>query len=364
MPFDSYPCLLPIGMFVLNVTPEKPELALNGDGIVRLTMAAMRPGNSLNMLSLYGKCYLLALQNAYGKDEENQFDINKSTKKPIKRGSNDKNDLKENEKVKDEEKFEEDFTILSYIVCNLYATMSIYLVQQPIDIVIKASENILFKVVGEPGVQLTGNYVYNPLDEASDETDSDSSDEDSVLKKSDLELNNSDEDDWEMTQNHSSKDIISDTNSEVKVELQSKFQNCEIDFKKEKRVFKFKERQNNTKQKARNFSNSSIKNLGNGITFRDRKIGCGPKAQLGDTISVRYIVMRLDGRAFDPKLEVSNTEGEPYKFVLGVDKVKNDWGMCVVGMAVNGVRRIVIPLGREQHFGILFVAVKLLKIVK
>lgn len=91
-----------------------------------------------------------------------------------------------------------------------------------------------------------------------------------------------------------------------------------------------------------------VKQLENRISFQDSKLECGRKVQLGDTVSIHYIYRELDGFLIE-----ENTRA--YLLVFKVkrkcnrddylnDKEESCWdfgdiGLCIIGMAVNGVRR-------------------------
>jgi peptidylprolyl isomerase len=68
--------------------------------------------------------------------------------------------------------------------------------------------------------------------------------------------------------------------------------------------------------------------------------GKGPRAKLGDTVTVHYAGVTFStGEEFD----ASWNRGEPFAFPLGAGAVIAGWDRGVVGMKVGGRRRLVIP---------------------
>ena len=75
-----------------------------------------------------------------------------------------------------------------------------------------------------------------------------------------------------------------------------------------------------------------------GITIDDRKIGNGPAAKKGNTLSMRYIGKLDSGKVFD-----SNKSGKPFSFKMGVGEVIKGWDIGLEGLQNGGERRIKIP---------------------
>lgn len=91
-----------------------------------------------------------------------------------------------------------------------------------------------------------------------------------------------------------------------------------------------------------NFANTSqapspeIANL----KIEDLKIGTGASVKEGDTISVNYKGMLINGSVFD------STQGkEPFSTQIGMGKVIKGWDEGLLGMKVGGLRRLTIPPG-------------------
>ncbi|KAF7306153.1 Peptidylprolyl isomerase [Mycena chlorophos] len=77
-----------------------------------------------------------------------------------------------------------------------------------------------------------------------------------------------------------------------------------------------------------------------GIKIRDPKVGTGPAAKKGNTVSMRYIgkLNTIKGKIFD-----QNTKGKPFTFNLGKNEVIKGWDEGIVGMQVGGERVLTIP---------------------
>ncbi|KAL1996044.1 hypothetical protein VTN49DRAFT_579 [Thermomyces lanuginosus] len=75
-----------------------------------------------------------------------------------------------------------------------------------------------------------------------------------------------------------------------------------------------------------------------GVKIDDKKLGKGPTAKPGNTVSMRYIGKLEDGKVFD-----ANKKGKPFTFKLGKGEVIKGWDIGVAGMAAGGERRITIP---------------------
>jgi FKBP-type peptidyl-prolyl cis-trans isomerase len=72
----------------------------------------------------------------------------------------------------------------------------------------------------------------------------------------------------------------------------------------------------------------------------DDKVGTGPEAKTGDTVSVHYTGTLMNGTKFDS----SHDHGDkPFEFKLGAGGVIKGWDQGVPGMKVGGKRRLVIP---------------------
>lgn len=106
-------------------------------------------------------------------------------------------------------------------------------------------------------------------------------------------------------------------------------------------------------EKKASFSNGNtietLSTLQNGpqeLVRTETKIGSGPEAQAGQTVTVHYTGWLYDetaprnrGKKFDSSLD----RGEPFSFPLGAGRVIKGWDQGVVGMKVGGKRTLSIP---------------------
>lgn len=83
---------------------------------------------------------------------------------------------------------------------------------------------------------------------------------------------------------------------------------------------------------------SSATNKGK-LQVTDEKIGTGPSAKQGDTVTVNYVGTLNNGTQFDS----SYARHQPFTFTLGAGQVIKGWDLGVVGMKVGGKRKLIIP---------------------
>jgi FKBP-type peptidyl-prolyl cis-trans isomerase len=79
--------------------------------------------------------------------------------------------------------------------------------------------------------------------------------------------------------------------------------------------------------------------LPGGLKVTDIKVGSGPMAESGQSVSVHYTGWLTDGTKFDSSVD----RGEPIAFVLGAGKVIRGWDEGLKGMRVGGKRKLTIP---------------------
>ena len=78
-----------------------------------------------------------------------------------------------------------------------------------------------------------------------------------------------------------------------------------------------------------------------GLEFQDLEFGDGTEVRVGDVVSMHYTGWLEDGTKFDASLD----RGVPFEFTLGAGEVIKGWDEGVVGMKINGKRRLIIPPG-------------------
>ncbi len=81
------------------------------------------------------------------------------------------------------------------------------------------------------------------------------------------------------------------------------------------------------------------KKTASGVSYWDIKIGTGPVATKGQTVSVHYTGWLTNGKKFDSSVD----RGEPLEFQLGAGRVIKGWDEGVAGMRVGGKRQLKIP---------------------
>lgn len=89
---------------------------------------------------------------------------------------------------------------------------------------------------------------------------------------------------------------------------------------------------------ASNNEGESVKNTEQGLQVEDMKIGDGQEIKSGDMARMHYTGWLTDGTKFDSSLD----RGIPFEFKLGAGNVIKGWDKGVVGMKVNGKRRLII----------------------
>ena len=79
--------------------------------------------------------------------------------------------------------------------------------------------------------------------------------------------------------------------------------------------------------------------MDNGLKIQDLKVGIGPEAKAGDTISVNYVGALENGTVFD----ASAKHGGPATFQIGVGQLIKGWDIGIPGMKVGGKRKLIVP---------------------
>jgi FKBP-type peptidyl-prolyl cis-trans isomerase len=75
------------------------------------------------------------------------------------------------------------------------------------------------------------------------------------------------------------------------------------------------------------------------LKIEDLKIGAGPEALSGKSVTVHYVGTLTTGSKFDS----SRDRGAGFSFDLGRGQVIRGWDQGVAGMKVGGVRKLTIP---------------------
>jgi FKBP-type peptidyl-prolyl cis-trans isomerase FkpA len=75
------------------------------------------------------------------------------------------------------------------------------------------------------------------------------------------------------------------------------------------------------------------------VKTEDLKIGTGAEAASGKLVTVHYTGWLTDGKKFDSSLD----RGQEFKFQLGAGQVIQGWDKGLVGMKVDGKRKLTIP---------------------
>ncbi len=76
-----------------------------------------------------------------------------------------------------------------------------------------------------------------------------------------------------------------------------------------------------------------------GLVIEELKVGTGPVAKAGQTVTVNYTGWLTNGQKFDSSVD----RNEPFTFHLGAGEVIKGWDEGVQGMKVGGKRKLTIP---------------------
>ncbi|KAJ7251546.1 hypothetical protein B0H12DRAFT_1234176 [Mycena haematopus] len=227
------------------------------------------------------------------------------------------------------------------------------------NLVLEDDEEYVFEVVGRNTVYLTGNYIDQRGIEDMPPFGSDSEDAfDLEDVSSDVEMDPNDLDDDarfeeidEAVHGQKLKRTRDDSDAEDADKL-SKKQKAESgkpvkpdseatdkkkkDKKEKKEKKKEGEKPDGEKQPEK--KPAVEREVAGGVKIKDTKVGTGPAAKKGNTVSMRYIGKLQSGKVFD-----SNTKGKPFTFHLGKGEVIKGWDEGIVGMHVGGERLLTIP---------------------
>jgi FKBP-type peptidyl-prolyl cis-trans isomerase len=76
-----------------------------------------------------------------------------------------------------------------------------------------------------------------------------------------------------------------------------------------------------------------------GLKYQVLKVGKGPVAKAGQTVSVHYTGWLTNGKKFDSSVD----RNQPFEFTLGAGQVIRGWDEGVAGMKVGEKRKLTIP---------------------
>lgn len=369
---------IPVSSYNLQVIPGSPVQAIDEDFplSVRITMAAIDPakksGDEPSTLRVLKRAmdfpdYGLAGLDDEEDDDEEEDDEEEEEEQSAKKGkdSKSKKSKKEEESDDDEEEDDEmdddeedddeddsddeDFEVQEFAVCTLGPKVAY---QQTLDIVVHSGEEVLFEVTGDYPVYLSGNYVQYP-----DEDDDDFYDDYDDYDESDLDEDDLDnEDEYDLSPDEDETVGESNRIQEIPIEQEDEEKPKSKKEKKKdakKRAAEEEEKEDKSKKQKKGedkkvsftkdleqgpTGSKKSKKLEGGVTVEDKATGEGPAVKKGDKVGVRYIGKLSNGKVFD-----SNTKGKPFYFSVGTGEVIKGWEVGVLGMAVKGERRIIIP---------------------
>nr|VWO98353.1 Zn(2)-C6 fungal-type domain-containing protein [Ganoderma boninense] len=239
--------------------------------------------------------------------------------------------------------------------------------QTTVDVVLSEDDEYLFEVVGKNTVHLTGNYIdQRPPDQ--DPYSDEESEDDFDLRdvSSDVEIN-PDELDIPSDGEGRFEEIVEDNEPPKKDSKKRPRESDAMDTQEpgaepdeklsksqKKKLKKLKgangeavdaptpdksdKTKGDKKEKKEKVKGSEPKTLQGGVVVVDHKVGTGPPAKSGNTVSMRYVGKLQNGKIFD-----QNVKGTPFKFRLGKGKVIKGWDVGVAGMQVGGERLLTIP---------------------
>ncbi|TFK44817.1 hypothetical protein BDQ12DRAFT_673624 [Crucibulum laeve] len=234
------------------------------------------------------------------------------------------------------------------------------------DLILEENEEYTFQVVGKNAVYLTGNYIDQtaanqpPFGDDSDEDDEDDYDLREV--SSDVEM---DPAELGLDDVESDASRFEEVQDEEPVKSQKRPRESDADASKasktekkqnkklkaeggaavpageeaeDKKDGKKDKKDKKDKKEAADKPKVVEREIAGGIKIKDTKVGTGPAAKKGNTVSMRYIGKLTNGKVFD-----SNTKGKPFTFHLGRGEVIKGWDEGILGMQVGGERKLTLP---------------------
>ncbi|TFK73972.1 hypothetical protein BDN72DRAFT_789920 [Pluteus cervinus] len=239
--------------------------------------------------------------------------------------------------------------------------------QATVDLILESEEFYKFKLVGKNSVFLTGNYIDQvpvdnpPFGDGDSDMDSEADyglndmDLDIGMDGHDIESDASRFEEVIQEETTQTRKRLRDEASEVsgkdekgkgKSHKKQKVQDGKpvvpadgeeadqkpVEKKKDKKDKKKKETDDSKKD------NGTERELSGGLKIFDSKVGAGPAAKKGSSVSMRYIGKLENGKVFD-----KNTKGKPFRFRLGKQEVIKGWDEGIIGMQVGGERKLTVP---------------------
>merc|ERR1712228_231889 len=92
------------------------------------------------------------------------------------------------------------------------------------------------------------------------------------------------------------------------------------------------------KRKKKAPKSKKMSSMGNGLKYRDMKIGKGKPVSNGDKLSVFYVGQTDDKKVFDKCIS-----GKGFEFELGKGEVIKGWDLGLKGMKKGGKRLLIVP---------------------
>jgi FKBP-type peptidyl-prolyl cis-trans isomerase FkpA len=80
-----------------------------------------------------------------------------------------------------------------------------------------------------------------------------------------------------------------------------------------------------------------------GLQYQDTVVGSGTPASKGQSVTVHYTGWLYNGGVQGAKFDSSKDRNDPFVFSLGAGMVIRGWDEGVAGMAIGGVRTLIIP---------------------
>ncbi len=80
-----------------------------------------------------------------------------------------------------------------------------------------------------------------------------------------------------------------------------------------------------------------------GLQYIDSKVGTGAAPTKGQTVTVNYTGMLLDGKKFDSNEDPAFGHVAPFDFQIGLKQVIAGWDEGLSTMKIGGKRRLIIP---------------------